>query len=49
MDYRLTLGEGITLRVQADAHERLSPGAAVGLRLARARCWAMDESGREAP
>ncbi len=43
MDYRLLLGDGVTpLRVQADARRRLAPGATVGLRLPRVRCWAVD-------
>jgi len=41
MDYRLTLGEGVELRVQTDARHRYGPGAAVRLRLPRVRCWAM--------
>ncbi|MBI3454326.1 MAG: ABC transporter ATP-binding protein [Candidatus Rokubacteria bacterium] len=39
MDYRLALGQGLALRVQNDARERLGPGAAVRIRLPRARCW----------
>ncbi len=41
VDYRLTLGEGLTLRVQTNARERWAPGAAVRVRLPRARCWAI--------
>ena len=43
MDYRLALGEGLALRVQSDAQERFAPGARVGLRLPRARCWAITD------
>jgi ABC-type Fe3+/spermidine/putrescine transport system ATPase subunit len=41
MDYRLTFGQGLALRVQGDAHRRFSPGATVRLRLPRIRCWAI--------
>jgi len=41
VDYRLALGEGLTLRVQVDARERWAPGAVVRVRLPRARCWAI--------
>jgi ABC-type Fe3+/spermidine/putrescine transport system ATPase subunit len=41
MDYRLTFGQGLALRVQGDAQRRLSPGAPVRLRLPRIRCWAI--------
>jgi spermidine/putrescine ABC transporter ATP-binding subunit len=41
MDYRLTLGEGLALRVQSEAHRRHAPGASVRLRLPRVRCWAL--------
>jgi len=41
MDYRLTFGQGLGLRVQGDAQRRLSPGAPVRLRLPRIRCWAI--------
>jgi len=44
MDYRLTLGEGVELRVQTDARHRYGQGAAVRLRLPRVRCWAMTSS-----
>ncbi len=43
MDYRLTVGDGLTLRVQSDAARRWAPGAAVRVRLPRARCWAAGE------
>jgi ABC-type Fe3+/spermidine/putrescine transport system ATPase subunit len=39
MDYRLTFGEGLTLRVQSDGQSRRLPGAEVRVRLPRARCW----------
>jgi ABC-type Fe3+/spermidine/putrescine transport system ATPase subunit len=39
MDYRLALGEGVTLRAQTDARRRLGPGAAVRIQLSHARCW----------
>ncbi len=42
MDYRLTLDGGLALRAQSDARERLGPGAAVRVRLPRARCWAAE-------
>ncbi len=41
MDYRLTLGQGLDLRVQSDAQRRFGPGAQVRLRCPRVRCWAM--------
>ena len=44
MDYRLTLGEGVELRVQTDARHRYDQGAAVRLRLPRVRCWVMTSS-----
>jgi ABC-type Fe3+/spermidine/putrescine transport system ATPase subunit len=40
IDYRLTVGDGIALRAQSDAGRRWPPGAAVRVRLPRARCWA---------
>jgi ABC-type Fe3+/spermidine/putrescine transport system ATPase subunit len=43
MDYRLALADGLTLRVQSDAHQRFGPGAAVRVRLSRARCWLSPE------
>ena len=39
VDYRLTLGQGLRLRVQSEAHRRLAPGQPVRVRLTRARCW----------
>jgi ABC-type Fe3+/spermidine/putrescine transport system ATPase subunit len=42
VDYRLGLGEGLTLRVQADARERWAPGAVVRVRLPGGRCWAIE-------
>ena len=39
MDYRLTLGQELDLRVQSDAQRRFSPGAQVRLRFPRVRCW----------
>ena len=44
IDYRLAIGDGVTLRVQSDAGRRWPPGAAVGVRLLRARCWAAGET-----
>ena len=41
IDYRLTLGQGLELRVQSDVQQRLDPGSQVRLRLPRARCWAI--------
>ncbi len=41
MDYRLTFGEGLDLRVQSDARHRYGQGAGVRIRLPRVRCWAM--------
>ncbi|MBI4572432.1 MAG: ABC transporter ATP-binding protein [candidate division NC10 bacterium] len=41
MDYRLTLGQGLDLRVQSDAQRRFGPGAQVRLRFPRVRCWAI--------
>ena len=39
MDYRLTLGQGLDLRVQTDARNRHDQGAAVWLQLPRVRSW----------
>jgi spermidine/putrescine ABC transporter ATP-binding subunit len=39
MDYRLTLGQGLDLRVQTDARRRHEPGAQVWLQLPRVRSW----------
>jgi spermidine/putrescine ABC transporter ATP-binding subunit len=41
MDYRVTLGRGLALRVQGAAQRRLPPGAPVRLRLPRIQCWAL--------
>ncbi len=41
MDYRLTFGQGLALRVQTDAQRRFGQGAQVRLRFPRIRCWAM--------
>jgi ABC-type Fe3+/spermidine/putrescine transport system ATPase subunit len=41
MDYRLTLGQGLDLRVQSDAQRRFGQGAQVRLRFPRVRGWAM--------
>ena len=41
MDYRLTFGQGLALRVQTDAQSRFGQGAQVRLRLPRIRCWAI--------
>jgi spermidine/putrescine ABC transporter ATP-binding subunit len=41
MDYRLTFGQGLTLRVQTDAQRRFGQGTQVRLRLPRIRCWAI--------
>ncbi len=46
MDYRLALGEGVELRVQADARHRYGPGEAVRLRWPRVRSWLATESGQ---
>jgi len=46
IDYRLTIGDGVTLRAQSDGGRRWPPGAAVRVRLPRARCWAADETAR---
>lgn len=39
MDYRLTLGDGAELRVQADAHQRYGAGESVRVRWPRVRSW----------
>ena len=44
MDYRLTFGQGLELRVQTDARNRYGPGAAVRLRIPRLRSWAITEN-----
>ncbi|MBI2114115.1 MAG: ABC transporter ATP-binding protein [candidate division NC10 bacterium] len=41
MDYRLTFGQDMTLRVQSDAQRRFGQGAPVRIRFPRVRCWAM--------
>ncbi len=41
MDYRLTFGQGLPLRVQTDARTRHAPGAHLRIRLPRIRCWAI--------
>ena len=46
MDYRLSLGQGLALRVQTDAQRRFGQGAQVRVRLPRIRCWAI-ASGKE--
>jgi ABC-type Fe3+/spermidine/putrescine transport system ATPase subunit len=46
MDYRLTLPGGLVLRVQSDAQRRFAPGAAVRVRLPRARGWAVADPAR---
>ncbi|HYL82374.1 MAG TPA: ABC transporter ATP-binding protein [Candidatus Acidoferrum sp.] len=43
MDYRLTFGQGLELRVQSDARNRYGQGATVRLRIPRVRSWAMTE------
>jgi spermidine/putrescine ABC transporter ATP-binding subunit len=43
MDYRLTLGEGAELRVQADARHRYHAGDSVHLRWPRVRSWVVGE------
>jgi iron(III) transport system ATP-binding protein len=42
MDYRVSLGEGVELRVQADARRRYGAGDAVRLRWPRVRSWAVE-------
>ena len=41
MDYRLTFGQGLTLRVQTDAQCRFGAATPVRIRLPRIRCWAI--------
>jgi spermidine/putrescine ABC transporter ATP-binding subunit len=41
MDYRLTFGQGLALRVQTDAQRRFGQETQVRLRLPRIRCWAV--------
>ncbi|HSB72886.1 MAG TPA: ABC transporter ATP-binding protein [Candidatus Methylomirabilis sp.] len=43
MDYRLTFGQGLELRVQTDARQRHGQGATIRVRLPRVRAWAMTE------
>ncbi|MBI4536936.1 MAG: ABC transporter ATP-binding protein [candidate division NC10 bacterium] len=43
MDYRLMLGEGVELRVQADARHRYGAGESVRLRWPRVRSWRANE------
>jgi spermidine/putrescine ABC transporter ATP-binding subunit len=43
MDYRLRLGEGVELRVQADARRRYAAGDAVHVRWPRVRSWVADQ------
>jgi ABC-type Fe3+/spermidine/putrescine transport system ATPase subunit len=43
MDYRVTLGEGVELRIQADARHRYGAGEAVRLRWPRVRSWLANE------
>jgi spermidine/putrescine ABC transporter ATP-binding subunit len=43
MDYRLTLGDGVDLRVQTDARHRYGAGEPVRVRLPRVRSWVVDE------
>jgi ABC-type Fe3+/spermidine/putrescine transport system ATPase subunit len=49
IDYRVDLGDGVTVRVQADARERVEPGAAVGVRLPLARGFAAVDVREAAP
>lgn len=44
MDYRLTFGQGLELRVQTDARNRYGQGATVRLRIPRVRSWTITES-----
>jgi len=46
MDYRLSLGQGLALRVQTDAQRRFGQGAQLRVRFPRVRCWAI-ASGQE--
>jgi ABC-type Fe3+/spermidine/putrescine transport system ATPase subunit len=41
MDYRLTVGSAIELRVQTDARHRYGAGEAVRVRCPRVRSWAV--------
>ncbi len=41
IDYRLTFGQGLALRVQTDAQRRFGQGTEVRIRLPRIRCWAI--------
>jgi hypothetical protein len=43
MDYRLTLGDGVDLRVQTDARHRYGAGEPVRVRLPRVRSWVVEE------
>ncbi len=43
MDYRLTLGDGAELRVQADAHQRYAAGDPVFVRCSHVRSWAVTD------
>jgi iron(III) transport system ATP-binding protein len=43
MDYRLTLGQGLDLRVQTDARQRHDQGAAVWLQMPRVRSWIAED------
>ena len=43
MDYRLTLGEGAELRVQADAHPRYGVGDSVRVRWPHVRSWVVTD------
>jgi hypothetical protein len=43
MDYRLTLGDGVALRVQTDNRHRYPAGKTVRLRLPRVCCWTVTE------
>ncbi|HTU03082.1 MAG TPA: ABC transporter ATP-binding protein [Candidatus Sulfotelmatobacter sp.] len=47
MDYRLLLGDGLSLRVQTGGHQRHAPGAAVSLRLPRVCCWPVKDEGNQ--
>jgi len=43
MDYRLTVGDGVELRVQTDARHRYDPGESVRVRWPRVRSWAVTD------
>jgi spermidine/putrescine ABC transporter ATP-binding subunit len=43
MDYRLTVGDGVELRVQTDARHRYGPGESVRVRWPRVRSWAVTD------